>query len=78
MDELGHTSKQCEREGCTNEASRFYENGKDRRGNIDDFFICLDHEDVERAEEEGTIVNDNGDRVELAVYACHEGCTVCD
>lgn len=74
-DELGHTPKACEREGCENEAVRFYEEAN----GADTVYVCLEHPDIEQAEDEdGTILNNNGDRVELAVYQCDTNCRVCD
>ena len=72
--EFQHVEVMCEREGCTEEAVRFYEEGAGTA------YVCLEHKDVEEAEERGDamITNKEGKKVELGVYACSEDCRTCN
>ena len=70
-----HEPKMCMREGCSEEATRWYE----ERGYPDEtFYVCTEHPEVAAAEEsDARILNSEGKLVELAVYQCAEDCEVC-
>jgi hypothetical protein len=59
---------------CGQEATRWYE---EEDGKDDTVYVCLDHPQIQDAEEKGTLVNAQGKEVELAVYCCSGDCT-CD
>lgn len=67
-----HEAKACSRAGCDNEATRWYEQAGAT------VYVCVEHVDVEQAEERGVIVNGEGKEVELAVYQCKEACGICN
>ena len=71
-----HIKKTCERDGCSNEATRWYEDPKAAWERP--LYVCTDHEDVQKAEETGWITNSEGKEVELAVYSCSDDCAVCN
>jgi hypothetical protein len=74
MDENLHTPVFCSRPNCMNDATRWYEEGEKT------IYVCLEHEDVEMAEDhgDGFIINKLGKEVEMAVYSCSESCHICN
>jgi hypothetical protein len=76
--DASHEAKPCERKGCTEEASRWYDDPQARDGKT--MYVCIEHDDVAFAEESGdaTIMNSAGQQVEVGVYACSEECRTCN
>jgi hypothetical protein len=66
--EIKHKAVRCSKQGCENEATRFY------TLNSIDMYVCLEHPDTEAAEESGTYVLPDGTSTELVTYCCDPDC----
>lgn len=69
---MKHIPQKCSKPGCKEEATRWYEEGNKT------IYVCLEHEDINEAEETGFIKNGLGQTVELAVYSCSDKCQICN